>query len=501
MVCTFSPSTLPSVHTPNLLPNPTHSNKVQYLEQVVATMSDVVQTERRNRQRTALRELERSMKEGLCGRYFNRLAAYSAKHGTREKLRKLRKLEETTAGHIYSRSFTQWRRHHKAGIRSRRLASRARCLTQRNEFLHMKHAWSCLVHRHNIRRNTAFRSSAVLQVVSEDLCELNRHSMLSTFYRRLQGYAWVRGQRMRFWEDNVKALVKPFFAFWSGGFLLWRMWGRRRRERVGAMRKGVEVTVLAGYQRKWRRFVVRRRELRRAWDGVKFIRASSAKQLVSRFLLRWQRCCTAHNTNTILQERVDVGLTTLANTNNVLDTIVTKVLTHDHTLDRIDKEKIGRHELTTLLESAASPSIRQEAQQVNNESMTAALGTARDLLAHDAVLYTEADELVRGHQRRSARQPRVSSERPSLSPPFSQGGGGDGFDLMSHRSAGAFTNLSEATGGTQMHAARSRSASISVGSNVPPAVAAALQKSSVMPDQDTMWAAHFANIQSTGRGQ
>ena len=492
----------------------TRSARMGSLESAISAVSVAVSDERRRRQTAGVSALEVQSRRAFATVYFRRFCLYARGYteGRRRRRAVDHLLAQARACHL-SQRFTHWRRFHRRSTerasqtrlaRSLRARSDAGCA--RGRFA----AWRAWAER---RSRRAAGRRAVLRVAAGDLAALAAHTLLRRYWAALRrGPAAVCAYRAVAASCARRRLQEGYAAL--------RVCAHERR--VCRMRADVALQVaeraagaLAGrYFARLQRVVARRRAQRRALSALYFVHGCAVKATALRYFAALGRFAGAAAKQAATAQKVEVSLSTLASTNQVLDALVDRVINLDQGIERVEREKIGRKEFSglllaadgssnngsavsvsdaSLMTEAVSPgprvplqqqqqshhpkmqqqqqhlsqqsSSRQQQQQQQQEHpgmLSHALGTARELLQNNAGMRVVADDVLRAESGRRAGQSRSGSG--SMQSAVSDLGGPAAPSLLPARTA-----LSQ----SQPPSLPSRSAS----------------------DQDALWASHYSEMQ------
>eukprot|EP01062_Namystynia_karyoxenos_P077009 TRINITY_DN7665_c1_g1_i1.p2 TRINITY_DN7665_c1_g1~~TRINITY_DN7665_c1_g1_i1.p2 ORF type:complete len:679 (+),score=155.19 TRINITY_DN7665_c1_g1_i1:106-2037(+) len=364
---------------------------VMQTDAALTSVCEVLRVERRKREAIAVSVLLPRSTGSFLGRYWRQLREWARCSRSGSRLSRSASLVLVRLRWETLKTF-----HRLSATRRRQRAAAAR-LVRRSVLWHARRRLDTWLGWHAALCAEAARRRAAHGQVAADLAVQSAQTLLHSALRRWQ--RWLRAcSRWRQLTQRCRGMCEGALLHLAARY--WRRLCRipHRRRAMYTVAVGARDRLRAACWARWRGALQlwRLHERRFAAAGSMFARTS--KLLARRRLHQWlswlelrarrrqhaeDRVQFEHLAQRVeaLGGQIDVGLRTLTNTNAVLNRLVDRFIAVDDQLEALDKDKVGRRELSGLADTRASTGGREQRDQGKAAGEAAhPLSSARDLL-------------------------------------------------------------------------------------------------------------------------
>eukprot|EP01065_Artemidia_motanka_P007815 TRINITY_DN13908_c0_g1_i1.p1 TRINITY_DN13908_c0_g1~~TRINITY_DN13908_c0_g1_i1.p1 ORF type:complete len:542 (+),score=169.48 TRINITY_DN13908_c0_g1_i1:51-1628(+) len=367
----------------------------------LTSVCEVLRVERRKREAVAVAVQQPRSFRALVGRYYARLLRWSQSRQSGQRMGRTSSLELLRS---------RWQvllRWHRLRVTRRRQRDAAERLYRCSLFAHLRGRLREWVGTQQAARAARLARAGARHEAARDMAIQSARVLLSR--------ALSRWRRLRSHRDRWLQLTRSCRGMCEGVLLAlvgkcWQRLGklRHRRYLTRQIAAAAAEQTKAVYWRKWQKAAALYRAVLRRRSASGSLLARTSKALALRYYSRWSVCATQrreHRHFASLSQRVDVGLQTLQNTNSVLNRLVDRFIAFDEQLDALDKDKVGRRELSGL----AGDRKNELASRASADTVRA-LSSARELLGASSALGSRCDALME-------RERELALGRADLPPP------------------------------------------------------------------------------------
>eukprot|EP01064_Diplonema_japonicum_P012094 TRINITY_DN19565_c0_g1_i1.p1 TRINITY_DN19565_c0_g1~~TRINITY_DN19565_c0_g1_i1.p1 ORF type:complete len:462 (+),score=64.57 TRINITY_DN19565_c0_g1_i1:53-1387(+) len=362
-------------------------NRVCVIEASLHSVQQQLKREKTKRQQVTVTILLQKSKRSFLGEYFSLLTLHS--QGLKTKRRRqeaVRQISKTTSIQTLSWFFTNWRRFRKRAMSRATGYRTAKNLLLKNLKTHVQkrlRAWQTHTERKTSRKDY---KKGVVMTMAKDFENSINHKLLKRYFDAMGKRVRTRSALHAIHREACLATLREKWAKFID-FIAIQRWAALRREISTSNENRLHHASRRASYRKLLKFVEKEKLKRTACERTTFIQICAIKSTLRRCLAKLKRNAELKH-RAAMDRKVELSLSTLTNTNTILNELVERFLNVDQQISALERNKIGRKELQGLGAERESSLQKTEADAERCYSLPSARSGTADYTCRTAASHS-----------------------------------------------------------------------------------------------------------------